>query len=143
MALTKIGPKHQITIPKEVFEALELKVGDLVEVVHDRGKALIIPKSTVTRAPAAKLSAKEQVLLTSAKGRIEAIQKDLKNAVGLTQEEAEVAAKVGLIDPEQRYWWLEDWQRGEREAQREIDERKTSRPFERVSDLTDHLRRLR
>jgi AbrB family looped-hinge helix DNA binding protein len=143
MSLTKVGPKHQITIPKKVFEALRLEVGDLVEVVHHQGKALIIPKSTVTKAPSAKLSPEEQKLVASANAKIEAIRTDIANAVGLTEEEAEVAAKVGLIDPEQRYWWLEDWQRGEREAQRDIGQGETSRPFERVSDLTDHLRRLR
>ena len=30
-AATKVGPKFQVTIPKNVREAVSLKVGDLVE----------------------------------------------------------------------------------------------------------------
>ncbi|MBW1716838.1 MAG: AbrB/MazE/SpoVT family DNA-binding domain-containing protein, partial [Deltaproteobacteria bacterium] len=32
MPITKISPKHQITIPKEAFEKLRLEVGDFLEV---------------------------------------------------------------------------------------------------------------
>lgn len=32
VATTKIGPKHQVTIPKSVFEALHLEVGDILDV---------------------------------------------------------------------------------------------------------------
>jgi len=42
------------------------------------------------------------------------IQWDLLHAKGLTNEEARVAAKAGLNDPEQMYWWTEAWQKGER-----------------------------
>jgi len=122
MPHVKIGPKHQVTIPKEVFQELQLEVGDIVEVVVREGKAVIIPKRVVEKAPVPKLTAKEQRLLKSARAKIEAIQKDLKTAKGLTEAEADVAAKVGLIDPDQRWWWTEEWQRGEREAQRDIDE---------------------
>jgi AbrB family looped-hinge helix DNA binding protein len=31
MTAIKIGPKHQITIPKEVFISLNLEVGDFLE----------------------------------------------------------------------------------------------------------------
>lgn len=31
MAAVRIGPKHQVTIPKEVFEALKLDEGDFLE----------------------------------------------------------------------------------------------------------------
>ena len=33
---------------------------------------------------------------------------------------ADVAAKAGLIDPDQRWWWTEEWQEGEREVERDI-----------------------
>ena len=35
MGLTKIGPKHQVTIPKTVFERLKLDVGDYLDGTHD------------------------------------------------------------------------------------------------------------
>ena len=31
MPAVRIGPKHQVTIPKEVFEALNLDVGDFLD----------------------------------------------------------------------------------------------------------------
>ena len=43
-----------------------------------------------------------------------------------------MAAKTGLT-PEQKYWWLESWQKGEREAERD----------EREADLPVHLKRQR
>jgi len=67
-----------------------------------------------------KLTAQEQQLLASAKEKITAINDDVLNSTGLTQEEANVAAKAGLIDPDQLWFWLEDWQKGEREAERDI-----------------------
>lgn len=120
MPLTKISTKHQVTIPKSVFEELRLKVGDLFEVVADKGQVSLIPQRVVAQAPAAKLSAKEQGLLRVAKQKIRAIQKDMINSTGLTRAEADVAAKAGLIDPDQKWWWLEEWQEGEREVERDL-----------------------
>lgn len=49
MALTRIGPKHQITIPQEVFEQLGLQPGDFLE-VQVRDEALyLIPQKLVPR----------------------------------------------------------------------------------------------
>ena len=64
MPHSKITTKHQITIPKSVFEKLGLKIGDMVEVVEDKGKAILIPQQMVSRAPATRLSKKEQEILT-------------------------------------------------------------------------------
>lgn len=121
MPLVKIGPKHQITIPIEVFDKLDLEVGDVLEVAAQAGKGIFIPKRLVPKTPAPMLSAKEQKVLALAKKKIAAIQKDLKNSKGLTREEADVAAKVGLINSDQKWWWLESWQEGEREAERDIE----------------------
>lgn len=121
MPLVKIRERHQITIPKEVINKLKVKTGDLMEVEVKEGKVTLIPKRVVPHAPAPKLSEKEQRILEGAKKKIAAIQKDLKNSKGLTREEASVAARVGLIDPDQKWWWLESWQEGEREAQRDIE----------------------
>lgn len=119
MALSKISTKHQITIPKQVFEKLALRVGDVVEVVEDEGKVLLVPQRLVPQEPVVKLSEGEQGALFSAKRKIGAIKTDLANSTGLTEEEAAVATKAGLIDAEQRWWWLEAWQRGEREAEQD------------------------
>ncbi|MBI2502241.1 MAG: AbrB/MazE/SpoVT family DNA-binding domain-containing protein [Candidatus Latescibacteria bacterium] len=122
MPLSKISTKHQVTIPKEVFEELRLKVGDLLEVVADKGRVNLIPQRVVAQAPAVRLSKKEQTLLLSARQKIAAINKDMINSTGLTPEEADVAAKARLIDPDQKYWWLEEWQQGEREVERNYKE---------------------
>ena len=90
-----------------------------------------------------KLSAKEQRTLARAKKKITAIQEDLVNSNGLASEEVEVAAKVGLIDPDQKYWWTEEWQEGEREAERDIRAGRTSGPFESADELLNHLHKQR
>lgn len=49
MGITRIGPKHQITIPREAFEALGLQPGDLLEVaVRDDGLYLV-PQKLIPR----------------------------------------------------------------------------------------------
>ena len=52
-----------------------------------------------------------------ARTKIEHIRKDLGRAKGLTRDEAAIAAKAGLIESDQQYWWTEEWQKGEREAE--------------------------
>jgi AbrB family looped-hinge helix DNA binding protein len=140
MPLTKVGPKHQITIPKEVFEALKLEVGDLVELAVENGRGVMIPKQAVEKAPAVKLTSREQQLLKSAKAKIEAINRDIKTSRGLTEAEAKIAAKVGLIDPDQRWWWTEEWQKGEREAQRDIETGRVSKVYENITDALADLK---
>ncbi len=143
MPFSKVSERHQITIPKTVFNELNLKPGDIVEVVAEKGKATIIPRRMVSPAPAPKLSKKEQQLLVSSEKKIEAIQGDILNSKGLTEAEANVTAKVGLIDPEQKWWWLESWQKKEREAERDEREGSMSGPFETAEDLIAHLHKQR
>jgi AbrB family looped-hinge helix DNA binding protein len=143
MALVKIGPKHQVTIPKEVFESLQLSVGDLLEMRAQNGNGLLIPQRVVERKPVPKLSRKEQALLASAKKKIAAINRNIRTAKGLTDPETKVAAKVGLIDPDQRWWWREAWQKGEREAEDDFVSGRVSRPFQSANELIDHLRSLK
>ncbi|MGH7597620.1 MAG: AbrB/MazE/SpoVT family DNA-binding domain-containing protein [bacterium] len=143
MPLVKIGPKHQVTIPKEVFESLQLSAGDLLEMRAQNGKGVLIPKRVVERAPAPKLSSKEQTLLMSAKKKIAAINKNIRTAKGLTDPETKVAAKAGLIDPDQRWWWREEWQKGEREAEDDLVNGRVSKPLHSVDELIGHLRSLK
>lgn len=49
MPAVKIGPKHQITIPKEIFDTLRLKVGDFVETTIRDNAVVIIPQRMVPR----------------------------------------------------------------------------------------------
>jgi antitoxin MazE len=49
MAVTRIGPKHQVTIPQEAFRRLGLKPGDFLE-VEVRGEALyLVPQRLIPR----------------------------------------------------------------------------------------------
>jgi len=139
MPFVKIGPKHQITIPKQIFSRLELKAGDFIEVMIQGGRVVLIPKQMTEKPPVPKLSEMEQGLLNSAKTKIAAINKDMLNSNGLTQAEADVAAKVGLIDPEQKWWWTEEWQKGERQAEADIKAGRISGPFKSAEELIKDL----
>ena len=139
MPFSKVSKNHQITIPKDVYDSLRLNPGDIVEITEEKGKAVIVPKRMVTHAPAPKLSEKEQQMLVSAQEKIAAINRDILRAEGLTAEEADVAVRAGLIDPDQKYWWLEEWQKREREAGRDERESRTSGPFESADGLLAHL----
>ncbi len=49
MAVTRISPKHQITIPKEAFEKLRLEIGDFLEVEATEEGLLLIPKKLISK----------------------------------------------------------------------------------------------
>ena len=82
-------------------------------------------------------------ILARAKDKIKTINEDMLNSKGLTEAEVNVAAKAGLIDPEQKYWWLESWQKGEREAERDGREGRSSSAFETAESLLAHLHKQR
>ena len=49
MAIARIGPKHQITIPEEAFQQLGLQPGEFLE-VQVRGDALyLVPQKLIPR----------------------------------------------------------------------------------------------
>ncbi len=81
--------------------------------IDDRLWIVLAPKQLTEKAPVPKLTPKEQKLLLRARQKIEKIRKDLPSSRGLTEEEADVAAKAGLIDPSQSWWWTEEWQKGD------------------------------
>jgi len=76
----------------------------------------MIPRQLTAKAPVPSLTKKEQEILSRAKEKIEQIQKDILHSQGLNKEEIKVASKVGLIDPDQAWWWAEEWQKKERET---------------------------
>jgi len=47
MTYVKLSSKYQITIPKDVREALGLKAGDRLYVGHERGKLVLRPSPRV------------------------------------------------------------------------------------------------
>ena len=51
MPLVKVGPKHQVVIPKEVREKLGVAPGDYVEVAFKRNRVVIERKKIVDDFP--------------------------------------------------------------------------------------------
>ncbi|MEK7727350.1 MAG: hypothetical protein AAB354_02990 [candidate division KSB1 bacterium] len=139
---TKVG----IVIPRKLLGGFEEFEG--ADVVRGNGKIVVIltvknvtlGKKAVAERPAAKLTLKEQTLLASAKKKIAAINRNIRKAKGLTEAETKVAAQAGLIDPEQRWWWTEEWQKGERRAQRDIDEGRVSKAYDNVDEALRELK---
>jgi AbrB family looped-hinge helix DNA binding protein len=51
MALTKVGPKFQVTIPKAARDAAGLDIGDVVETSVEGNKIILRPKIVVDKHP--------------------------------------------------------------------------------------------
>jgi AbrB family looped-hinge helix DNA binding protein len=49
MAAVKIGPKHQITIPKEVFDSMRLEPGDFLDTRVEGNTIVLIPQRLVPK----------------------------------------------------------------------------------------------
>ncbi len=79
-----------------------------------------MPKKLIQKARAPALTPSEWRVLERARQKIERIRQDLGSACGLTAAEAMLASRGGLIAKDERWWWTEQWQQGEREAEREI-----------------------
>lgn len=138
MPVVKIGPKHQVTIPKDIFDQLHLEAGDFLEAITYEGKIVMIPKELTAKAPAPPLKKDEQKLLPQVKEKIRKIQIDLTHSQGLNDKETELAVKVNLIDPEQAWWWKEEWQKGEREAEMSITQGEVHGDFKSIDDLEEN-----
>ena len=139
MSRTRIGPNHQIKIPTHVFARLHLAVGDVLEVETRAGKLLLVPKNTSQRTKSADMTEREQKLLARAHRKMRRIRQDPVSSRGLTPEEADMAARAGLIAADERWWWTEDWQQGEREAEGDVRAGRT-KAFESVKELINDLR---
>jgi len=87
----------------------------------------------VTKTAVLSLSKKETLKKTQAK--IEKIKQDMAHSKGLSEEKIAVAVKVGIIDHDQAWWWTEEWQKDEREAQKEINKGKLMVPFSTVEQF--------
>jgi AbrB family looped-hinge helix DNA binding protein len=49
MQVTRISPKRQITIPKEIYDKLHLEAGDFLEVDIKEEGIVLIPKKLISR----------------------------------------------------------------------------------------------
>lgn len=125
----------------EAFEKAEVLRGNGKIVVILKVKSASLRKRAVAKTPM--LTLKEQKLLASAKEKIAAINRNIRASKGLTEAETKVAAKAGLIDPDQRWWWTEAWQKGERRAEDDIVNGRVSKPFHSADELIAHLRGLK
>ena len=74
--------------------------------------------------------------------KIQKIGSDHLNSDGLTEEEMKVAIKIGLIDPDEAWWFSEEWQAGEREATRDEREGRVTEAME-GDELHQYLDDLR
>lgn len=83
----KIKQKSQVTVPKEIMEALDLKVGDTLECRLEEGKIILVPMVSVPR--------------------------------------------------DQAWFWTEEWQKEEREAEQQIKEGKLTPPMSIDKVLAD------
>jgi len=141
MPTTRVNPKHQITIPKPVFDAVRLEVGDILDARVRNGKIVLTPQRLADKIPAVKLTPAEQKILTRAKAKIDQINNDILHSKGLTLKETEIAAKAGLIAEDQRYFWTEEWQKGERASERAVRNGEVSPAFDNVDEALAYLHR--
>lgn len=81
--------------------------------------------------------------MIKAKNKISKINTDPINSVGLNDEEIKLAIKTGLIDQDQSYWWHEDWQKGEREADKDIANGDLIGPFDNIKDTLKALKTVK
>ena len=49
MSLVKIGERHQVTIPIDIFKKLRLKKGDFIEVISKDNAIVLIPSKVVPK----------------------------------------------------------------------------------------------
>lgn len=90
---TRIGPKHQITIPKNIFDSLSLKVGDFLDAKIEDKAIVLVPQT--------------------------------------------------LIPKDQAWFWTEEWQKKEREADEAILKGDVMGPFSNIKDALKALKKKR
>ena len=117
-----------------------LREGDMLEAQLEGEKIVFLPITAVTKIPVKKLSKREQNILATAKKKIAKISKGIIHSRGLNTSEIQTVVKAGLIAHEQAYWWHEDWQKGEREAEKNITAGRVSVPYDSDEEALKDLR---
>ena len=132
MPLSKIGERHQVVIPKEIFEKLKLKPGEYLDVQFKDQTVVMKPTKITLRNT--KISPKEiyrnikRVWLK--KGWAKADDPDL---------DEKIAERVkAVIQKDQEWFWTDEWQDEEREADEDAKKR-GSKTFRDVEDLIREL----
>ena len=139
MSTARVRPNHQITIPKELADKLHLEVGDILEAEALSGKLVLVPQRTKEREQEREFSPTKRKMLARVRHKIDRIRSGALSSRGLTLPEAALAVEAGLVASDQRWWWLEDWQRGERQAERNIQGQRTQ-VFADAGELIRDLR---
>ncbi len=143
MPTTRVNRKHQITIPKQVFEAAGLEIGDVLDARVQSGKVVFMPKRQKQRRLSDHLSSSEKRALTRARKKINKMVEDLPHSRGMTRKEVNAAVKAGLIPQDQAYFWTEEWQKDERASERDKREGRLSGSVETAKELQAELDRLK
>jgi|TARA_Y100000310_G_scaffold117112_1_gene115787 hypothetical protein len=78
--------------------------------------------------------------LARAKKKIKKMRGYCVSSKGLTMEEANAATKAKLIAYDQHWWWLESWQEGEREVERDIKAGRIGEVFDNPEDFLKSLK---
>ena len=143
MPLRKVRKFYQVSLPAQLSKKLGIAEGDYVEMEETAEGILVKPVTVSKRVPVARLTPGEQRLLERARGKIDKINADMISAKGLTKAEARVAAKAGLIAPDQAWWWLEPWQKKEREAEADIRSGRVIGPFDTLEEALRELKDTR
>jgi len=139
MPKTKVSADQNIKLPKSILTKYRLKAGDIFIIRVVSGSIILTPEKSQNgkknlNGPSKHHAKLEPRLLESAKKKIAAINSNLRTARGLTEAETKVAAQAGLIAADQRWWWTEEWQKGERAAQRDIDTGRVSKVYDNVDE---------
>ncbi len=139
MPTARVTSKHQVTIPKEVFQAVGLEVGDVLDVTVENGKVVFVPENQADRRADVELSSSERRALTRARKKMKAINEDILHSRGLTRKEVAVAVKAGLIPQDQAYFWTEEWQKDERAAEGDVRAGRVSPAFDDADEAIAYL----
>jgi AbrB family looped-hinge helix DNA binding protein len=142
LATTKIKERFQVTIPREVRDRFKCEVGDTLDVVYQNGRIVMVQQQVIAKPQIAKLDKEEQVFAHTAREKIRKIGSNFLNSVGLSDDEIKVAVKIGLIEPDEAWWYEEEWQAGEREASNDLKEGEVSDAME-GAELNQYLDDLR
>jgi len=149
MLKIKVNADLNVKVPKSILNKYRLKAGDSFTIRVVSGSIILTPEKLKNGKNLQKKrngyssrshTKQEQILLESAKKKIAAINSNLRTARGLTEAETKAAAQAGLIAGDQRWWWTEEWQKGERKAQRDIDAGRVSKVYDDVDDALQALK---
>jgi len=145
MPKIKVSADRNVKLPKAILSKSRLKAGDSFTIRIVSGSIILTPEKFKNGKKKLNSQSKhhtkpKQALLETAKKKIAAINTNLRTARGLTEAETKAAAQAGLIDPDQRWWWTEEWQNGERKAQRDIDAGQVSKVYDDVDEALQALK---